>query len=353
MNHSSSPAMLVRPARALIALAMAMLVLAVLAFGAAPRAAAAKPRTLTLYSGQHQQMVRLLVAAFEKDTGIHVNVRSGESPQMATTIIREGKHTHADVFLGENSPELKRLQQKGLLAPVASSTLDKIPSSYSSTRGLWVGVLGRQDVMTYNARMITNSALPKTLLTLAEPRYKGRVAVAPTDSDFYPLVQAVVDTYGRSRTLHWLRDLKRNAQIYQDDEGVAAAVEKGAAAFGIINNYYFYRLREQVGAAHMHSKLHHFRAGDTGNLINISGAAVLKYAPHPELAQRFLAFLVSKKAQTLLGKSTVDFEYPLRRSVAANPQLEPFDQLRPPKISVSELGTNHESLQLLQEAGLF
>ncbi|MGH8160632.1 MAG: extracellular solute-binding protein [Gammaproteobacteria bacterium] len=340
-----------RPHRALAALTAALPLVALLVFGAASPATAAQP-TLTLYNGQHQQMVRLLVSAFEKDTGIHVKVRSGESPEIATEIVREGKHTPADVFFSENSPELQRLQKKGLLAPVAPSTLKQIPSRYSSAKGLWIGVLARQDVLTYNPRMIKKSSLPKSLLALAEPRYKGKVAIAPTDSDFYPLVGAVLATYGRSRTLQWLRGLKHNAQLYQDDEGAAAAVEKGAVAMGIVNNYYYYRLREELGQKRMASKLGHFRKDDTGNLVNISGAAVLKYAPHPKLAQKFLAFMVSKKTQTLLAQSTIDFEYPLRPGVAANSQLEPFDQLQPPKISVEQLGDNREALKLLQEAGL-
>ncbi|MGH8116798.1 MAG: extracellular solute-binding protein, partial [Rhodanobacteraceae bacterium] len=146
--------------------------------------------------------------------------------------------------------------------------------------------------------------------------------------------------------------LKRNAQIFNDDEGVAAAVNKGAVAVGIINNYYYYRLRQQVGPAAIHSGIYHFSNGDVGGLINISGAGVLKYARHPKAAQRLLAFMVSDYAQNLLARSTVDFEYPLRPGVAANRVLKPFDQLQPPHITVSHLGNNSAALALLQQAGL-
>ncbi|MGH8272793.1 MAG: extracellular solute-binding protein [Gammaproteobacteria bacterium] len=323
-----------------------------IAFTSAPSALAAGKGTLTLYSGQHQQMVRLLVSAFEKESGITVKMRSGESPELASAIIREDKGTRADVFFAENSPELQHLQAKGLLAPVARSTLGQIPARYSSTKGLWVGVLARQNVLTYNPKVIGGSALPASILDLAKPEWKGKIAIAPTDSDFLPLVRAVADVAGRHQALAWLKGLKRNAQIYQDDEGVATAVNRGSVSVGIINNYYWYRMREQVGKKHIASKIYHFKSGDVGNLINISGAAVLKYAPHPKLAQEFLAFIVSKSAQTLLAQSTIDFEYPLRPDVPANSQLKPFNQLQPPKITVTELGTDREALQLLQEAGL-
>lgn len=319
---------------------------------AAPVAAHAATPTLTLYNGQHPQVTRLLVAAFEKDTGIKVEVRDGEGPELANTLVREGKDTPADVFFTENSPGLQLLQEKGLLAPVAPSTLAQVPKRDSSGKGLWLGVLARENVLTYNPRLIKESALPKSLLALADPKYKGKVAIAPTDSDFLPLVRIMTIKYGRARALQWLRALKQNAQLFQDDEGVAAAVHKGAAAFGDINNYYYYRLREEVGKQHMVSRVYHFQHGDAGALVNISGAAVLKYAHHPKLAQKFLAFMVSAKAQNLVAQSTVDFEYPLRPGIAANPQLKPFAQLQPPDVTVEQMGDGREALTLLQEAGL-
>ncbi|HEX7381361.1 MAG TPA: extracellular solute-binding protein, partial [Nevskiaceae bacterium] len=204
----------------------------------------------------------------------------------------------------------------------------------------------------WNPKLINEQDLPRTLKALADPKYKGKVAVAPADSDFLPLVRAMDIKYGKRETLDWLRALSRNAQIYSDDEGVTAAVEKGAAAFGDINNYYFYRLREQIGAKHMASRVQHFTGGVIGGLVNVSGAAVMKYGQHPKLAQRLLAFMVSKRAQTLLARSDVDFEYPLRPGVPANPQLRPFDQLQPPDITVAQLGSDRSALDLLQESGL-
>ncbi|MGH8117991.1 MAG: extracellular solute-binding protein, partial [Rhodanobacteraceae bacterium] len=200
--------------------------LVVAGLAVAPAALAAD--TLTLYAGQHEQMVRLLVAAFEKQSGIHVEVRYGEGPELANQLILEGKRTPADAFFTENSPELMRLQEKGLLAPVDKSTLAQIPARYSSDKGDWVGVLARENVLTYNPKLIKPSELPKSLLDLAKPAWKGKIAIAPPDADFLPLVRAVAVTKGRAVALQWLEGLKRNAQIFNDDEGVAAAVNKGA-----------------------------------------------------------------------------------------------------------------------------
>jgi iron(III) transport system substrate-binding protein len=321
------------------------------ALGAAP-AGAADPVTLTLYSAQHSQMVAMVTEAFTKATGIRVRVHSGEAPEIANQIAEEGARSPADIYFTENSPELTLLDEKGLLAAVAPATLAQIPAKYSAADGNWIGVLARENVLAYDPAKIKESALPKSLLDLAGPEWKGKVAIAPTDADFLPLVDAVVVLKGKPAALEWLKGLKRNAQLFDDDEGVVAAVDRGAIATGIINSYYWARLRTEQGAAKTHSRIHHFADGDVGALINVSGAAVLKSSKHPAAAQKFLAFLVGKPVQEMLGKSDVDFEYPLAAGVAPNPLLKPFAELQPPDLSMKQLGDDRQAAQLLREAGL-
>ena len=308
--------------------------------------------TLTLYSAQHQQMVDMLTAAFAKQTGIKVQVHQGEAPEIASQIVQEGASSPADVVFVENSPELVLLDEKGLLAKVAPATLAEVPARFSSADGDWIGVLARENVLAFNPSMIHADQLPASLMDLAKPEWKGKVAIAPADADFLPLVSAVVKLKGREAALNWLKGLKANAQIFDDDEGVVAAVDRGAAATGIINNYYWARLRTEEGPAKMHSQIHHFGHGDVGALINVSGAGVLRSSKNQEAAQRFLAFLVSKPTQEMLAKTDIDFEYPLAKGVAPNPLLKPFDQLQPPPVTVAQLGDDQEAAKLLREAGL-
>ncbi len=315
-------------------------------------AAAARGETLTLYAAQHEQTVDLLTAAFTKQTGIAVKVREGEAPELASQLIREGAASPADVFLTENSPELMLLSEKGLLAKVDPATLARVPARFSGPAGDWVGVLAREDVLVYNTAMIKPDALPASLMDLAKPEWSGKLAIAPTDADFLPLIGAVVATKGRPAALAWLKGLRQNAAIFDDDEGVVAAVDRGAAAMGIINNYYWPRLREEKGAANMHSAIHHFPAGDVGAVLNVSGAAVLKATPDAAAGRKFLAFLVSEPAQKLLGANNITFEYPLAPGIAANPILTPLDQLTPPALSMEQLGDDRDAGQLLREAGL-
>jgi iron(III) transport system substrate-binding protein len=308
--------------------------------------------SLTLYSAQHEQTVDLLTKAFTKESGIDVKVHSGEAPELASQLVKEGASSPADVFFTENSPELQLLSEKGLLAKVAPATLAGVPAQYSGSAGDWVGVLARENVLAFNTGMIEEQALPASLLDLAQPEWKGKIAIAPTDADFLPLVGAVVALKGRPAALEWLKGLHDNAMIFDDDDGGVSAVARGAAATGIINNYYWARLRTEKGADKMQSAIHHFAGGDVGALMNVSGAAVMKSSRNQAAAQKFLAFLVSKPAQEMISKLDITFEYPLVASVAANPILKPMSELQPPSLTPRQLGDDRDAAKLLSEAGL-
>ena len=307
---------------------------------------------LVLYAAQHEQVVDMITRAFTKSTGIAVRTRFGEAPEIANQIATEGRHSPADVYFTENSPELLLLDERHMLAPVEKSTLAQVPARWSAPSGNWLGVLARDSVLAYNPRLVTADALPASLLDLAAPAWKGRVAFAPTDADTLPVIGAIAALKGRAAALAWLRGMKANAKIYDDDEGVIAAVDRGAVATGIVNSYYWCRLRTEQGAAKTASRLHRFSPDDVGNLINVSGAAVLASSRRQAEAQRFLAFLVSAPMQMALAQSDIDFEYPLRPGIAANPQLAPFASLRPPPVTIAGIGDDRLAARLLQDVGL-
>ncbi|WP_248800205.1 MULTISPECIES: iron ABC transporter substrate-binding protein [unclassified Pseudomonas] len=308
--------------------------------------------SLTLYSAQHEQTVNQLVKDFEKQTGISVKVRTGEGPELAAQLLAEGSASPADVYFTENSPELMLLEEKGLLAPVQPATLSTIPARYSSPSGAWVGVLARENVLAYNTKLVSAAELPASLLDLAEPAWKGKVAIAPADADFLPLVSAMLAVKGEAGTLQWLKGLRTNSQIFNDDEGVTAAVNRGGVAVGLLNSYYWARLHTEVGDKGTHSALYHFANGDVGALVNVSGVAVLKTTRNQEAANRFVAYLTSEGAQQLLAGNKVTYEYPLRAGVAADPLLMPLSQLSPPALDMKTLGDDSHAVKLLRQAGL-
>ncbi|HEY2217625.1 MAG TPA: iron ABC transporter substrate-binding protein [Solirubrobacteraceae bacterium] len=328
-------------------------VLAALAVGcgSSSSSGASSAGTLTLYSAQHEQMTNALAKAFERKTGATVRVRFGEDEGLANQIVQEGSASPADALLTENTPPLELLAEKGLLTPVKPSTLAQVPARYSSPSGHWVGVVARETVLIYNPKLIRASELPKSILDLAKPEWKGKLAIAPSEPDFVPIVSAIDKLDGRATTTRWLEGFGANAKRYDDNEGIVAAVEDGQVAAGIINHYYWFEQRAEVGASKVHSKLYYFGHKDPGALVNISGAGALKSSKDPALAQRFLAFVVSSEGQNAITHSG-DWEYPLVAGVAPPPGLLPFASLEAPEVGPADLGDGSEPLKLMQQAGL-
>jgi iron(III) transport system substrate-binding protein len=311
----------------------------------------APANTLVLYSGEHPQLTTALVQAFTRQTHIKVNVRTADGIVLADQIQQEGSGSPADVYLTENSPELMNLEAHKLLAKLPAGILGQLPARERSPDGEWVGVALRVSSLAYDPARVSASGLPRSVLQLGQPAWKGRIAVAPTDSDFPPVVGAIVATHGGSAAAQFLAGLKRNAQIYQDEEAVVAAVNRGDVAAGLVNQYYWYRLRLQVGQGGIHSTLYYFRDHDPGSIENIAGAAVLASSKHQQNAQRLVQFITSAAGQRILA-GAYDFEYPARPGVAPNPALPPLSSISLATLSPAALGTDQTAVQLIQQAGL-
>jgi iron(III) transport system substrate-binding protein len=308
---------------------------------------------LVLYNGQHPETTDALVRAFEKATGITVGVRSDDEDVLSDLIVEEGSSSPADVIYTENTPALEFLQNKGLLAPVEASTLAEVPARDDSPEGDWVGVSARVSMIIYNTRLVSKSELPSSILDLAQPKWKGKLAIAPEETDFEPLVTAVESAYGKAMALSWLRGMRVNGQAheYADNETITAQVNAGQAAIGVINQYYWYRLRAEIGAKAMDSALAFFSPRNPGYVVDVSGAAVLRSSRHKKAAQEFLSWLVSRHAQEIIETST-SYEYPLRPGVPAAPGIVPLSDLHPYPISLTQLGDGADAIALMHEAGL-
>jgi iron(III) transport system substrate-binding protein len=319
-------------------------------------AGSADPQSITLYNGQHVQTAQNLVSAFEKATGITVNIRSDDEDTLADQIVTEGSHSPADVFLTENSPPLESLQAKGLLAKVDSGTLGHVPARFSSPQGDWVGVSARVSVLIYNPGLISASKLPSHVSQLADPQYRGKLALAPQETDFQPIVTSYLRAYGQAATQRWLKAIQANASghVYPDNETIADEVNRGAVAFGIVNQYYWYRMRAEIGASSTHARIAHFAPGDPGYVIDVSGAGVLKSSAHQAAAQKFLAFVVSKQGQAIIAdpSKSISYEYPIGSGVTTQAPETPFSQLQPYPITIGELGDGSTAITLMRQAGL-
>ena len=341
--------------------AIVILALVSTACGSSSPKPSASSVTITLYSGQHQQTTDSLVKKFEAaNPGVKVRVRSDDEDTFDAEIVQEGARSPADVFYTENSPSLEYLQQRGLLAKVDPSTLARTPERFNSPTGHWVGVSARVSVLIYNPSLISKADLPTQVLQLADAKYKGKLALAAGETDFQPIVTAVLHAYGKAAAVQWLNGMKSNAgsHVYPDNETIADEVNRGRVAFGLVNQYYWYRMRAEVGASRTHSQIAYFAPHDPGYVLDVSGAGILRSSKHNGAAQKFLAFLVSKPGQEVIAHSgdgpgqSLSFEYPIGSGVTTKAPETPFEALQPYPLTIAELGTGAQAIALLREAQL-
>jgi iron(III) transport system substrate-binding protein len=337
-----------RPARAISGVLSALaLCTALVGCG---NSAASEETTLTIYNAQHENLVKAMLADFTDETGIKLEYRNGEDPELANQIVQEGAASPADVFLTENSPSVDVVDRAGLFAKLDQKALDQVGEQYRPSSGNWVGFAARSTVLAYNPSKIDKADLPKSLLDLADPKWKKQVGIAAGGADFQAIVSAVLALKGEDATRTWLDGLAANAEVYPSNMAVMKAVNEGTIETGVIYHYYWYRDRAQNGLVGDKTELYYFGNEDPGAFVSVSGAGVLKSSKHPEEAQRLVEYLTSAEAQKKLAESDA-LEYATGNGVASAKVLPPLSGLGAPTVDPGSLN-GPDVTTLMQEAGL-
>ena len=307
---------------------------------------------LVVYSGREQELVEPLYAQFTKDTGIELDVRWGESPELAATIREEGDATPADVFYAQDAGSIGVIE--GQLAPLPQADLDLVDARYRDPAGLWVGVTGRIRVLAYNTDRVQNDALPASVLDLASPDWKfGDIGVAPTNASFVGFVAAMRESLGDANTQTFLDGLATHAKSFQKNGQIVDAIASGEIDTGLVNHYYLY---EKLGSdPNAPIANHYFDPSDTGSLVNVSAVGILSTSTHKEDAETFVNWLLTK-GQVFFANDAEEREYPLNSS---QPGLERAAELPPladhhgPDVDLAKLGEDLEgTIAMIRKAGL-
>ncbi len=305
---------------------------------------------LLIYNAQHESLTKEWIDAFTKETGIKVTYRQGGDTELGNQLIAEGSSSPADVFLTENSPAMAAVEDAGLFADLTQTTLDQVPAQYRPGTGKWTGVAARSTVFVYNKTRLQPDQLPKSMLDLEKPEWKGRWGGAPAKADFQAIVAALLQLKGEQATAQWLDGMKANATIYENNIATMKAVNAGEVDGGIIYHYYWFRDQAKTKEDSGNTELHFFKNEDPGAFISLSGGGVLESSDKKEDARRFIEFITSKAGQEVLEKGT-SFEYPVASGVPANPALPPLDSLQAPTVDPSTLDAKKVS-ELMTKAGL-
>lgn len=194
---------------------------------------------LTIYSGRSESLVGPLIDRFEQETGLNVEVRYGDTAEMAATILEEDANSPADIYYGQDAGALGALAKAGRLSPLPENLLNSVEARFRSPEGLWVGTSGRARTIIYNPTTLTEAALPDDLFGFCAPEWQGKLGWAPTNGSFQAFITALRVTKGEERAREWLTCLQANQPlVYPNNAAIVTAVGAGEISAGFVNHYY-------------------------------------------------------------------------------------------------------------------
>jgi iron(III) transport system substrate-binding protein len=320
-----------------------------LALAATAAPALAEEKALNVYSARHYQTDEKLYASFTSQTGIRVNRIEGKEDELLERIKNEGAHSPADVFITVDAARLGQADALGLFAPVRSKMLEeRIPANLRTDT--WFAFATRARVIVYN-KVSVNPADVQDYEDLAQPKLKGKVCVRSGGHPYnLSLGSALISHLGEEKTEQWARGLVANfARAPKGgDTDQIRSVAAGECQVALANSYYVARLMrsdkpedeeavEKIGVVWPNQ-------GNRGTHVNVSGAGILRSAPHKDAALKFLEYLASDAAQIYFADG--NNEWPVvKTATVKNPALAELGKFKADALNVGTLARNTAQAQ--------
>tara|TARA_B100001109_G_scaffold208626_1_gene176132 strand:+ start:273 stop:1292 length:1020 start_codon:yes stop_codon:yes gene_type:complete len=316
---------------------------------------------VNIYTSRHYDSDDKLYEDFRKETGIKINVISGNGSALLERLKTEGANSPADIFFTVDAGNLWKIQKEEYFQNITSSKiLSIVPKNLRGPNNEWIAIAKRARVIFYNPNNVSKEEIQNLRYeNLADKEWRDRIVIRSSNNIYnQSLVASLISTHGINTTESWAKGLVSNfaRKPQGNDRSQIMAVANGIADIAIANSYYYgYMLSGKAGEdqqkAAQRVKMFFPNQNDRGVHINISGLGVLKNAKNVDNAYKFIEFLLSRKMQESMVNNS--FEYPVVKNVLPHPDIASsgLDFLED-EISVSEYGKfNSEALKLMDRAG--
>lgn len=312
---------------------------------------------LNLYSARHYPTDEALYSGFTEKTGIEINRIEGQGDELLQRILSEGANSPADVLLTVDAGRLYRAEEAGIFQAVESTVLDEaVPANLRHPDGLWFGFSTRARMIFYDKAKVEAGEIA-SYEELADPKWKGKVCIRESSNVYnQSLLASMIAAHGLDAAKAWAEGVVANfaRQPVKGDTNQLRGIGTGECEVAVANSYYFVRLIAEPGPDDegLADKIGWVfpNQQDRGTHVNISGAGVLKTAPHPDAAVKFLEYLASPEAQAYfaLGNN----EYPVVAGVAPNAAVTELGDFKADEVNVSVYGAHQaEAQRIFDEVG--
>ena len=303
-----------------------------------------------MYSGRNEELVGPIIERFEEESGIDVEVRYGDTAELASTISEEGANSPADIFFAQDAGALGAVSDRGLLRELPEDALNRVEERFRDPNGRWIGTSGRARVVAYNTDALSEEDLPNSILEFTGPEWRDKIGWAPTNGSFQAFVTALRLIEGEDTAREWLEGIQaNNPKVYENNVAILEGVGSGEIQVGFVNHYYLFRKLAEEGED-FPARNYYLKNGDPGALVNVAGIGILNSSDNATEAEEFLNFMLSDEAQRYFADET--FEYPLIEGVSTEAELVPLSEIEAPNINLGDLDDLEGTLDLLRETGV-
>jgi iron(III) transport system substrate-binding protein len=291
------------------------LALAMLAATLLPAGSALAGGEVNIYSYRQEFLIRPLLDAFTKKTGIKANVIFA-SKGLVDRMKAEGSVSPADILLTVDIGRLTNAVESGVTQPVNSAFLAKqIPPQYRGKSNQWFALTRRARVILASKERVKQDKIRYE--ELADPKWKGKICIRSGQHVYnLALFAAMIAHLGEEKAKAWLAGLKANLarKPSGNDRNQTKGVYSGICDLAISNTYYMGKMQtndkkpeQKKWAASV--KMLFPNTDGRGTHVNVSGMVLAKYAPHKANAIKLMEYLASDEAQKIYAETNL--EYPV------------------------------------------
>jgi len=258
-------------------------------------------KRVCVYTSVDQVHAEPILRAFEAETGIKVlavyDIEAAKTTGLADRLIAERDKPQADVFWNGEFSQTLRLREKGVLAPVSS----EIAPVAGDAEGYWRASGGRARVILVNKQRLKPDEYPASLQDLLAERYPGeQIAIArPLFGTTATHAAALAAVWGMEKTVDFFTRLRnRGVRVVEGNSVVRDLVAKGEVMFGLTDT------DDSFGAIQAGADVEMIYPDQTelGTLVVPTTVAMINGAPHPDEAQKLVAYLARQDTQERLAK---------------------------------------------------
>jgi iron(III) transport system substrate-binding protein len=303
------------------------------------------PRSVTVYVSTDRVFSEPVLDEYQRRSGVTVNAvydtEETKSTGLANRLLAEQSRPQADVFWSNEPVRTLVLKSRGVLAPYRSANANGIPDVLRDPEGYWTGFSARMRVIAYNTKLVPEAEAPRSVLDLADPKWKGQVAIADPrfgSTSFH--VAALYAVLGDDKADDFFRRLKANGvKVVDGNSVVRDMVVRGEVKVGLTDT-------DDVNVA--------LEAGEPigmvlpdrdgmGVPVMPNMVSLVANGPQVEEGQRLIDYLLSADVERQLAQSEA-VQIPLHSGVPGPKNMPAIETFKPMTLDFAKAASRVEDV---------